>query len=99
LVQALAHSNLAWQESETVEILGSYKKLMLAGVGLDDMDVRLVLTNGTAKAQIAPKAICKTRKPLDAALKTPRALWEFQGFRLNYGCKVPGFKHDAYPNH
>ena len=99
LVQALAHSNLAWRESETVELLGSYKKLTLAGVGLDNMEALVVLSNGTAKAQIAPKAICKTLKPLDAALKTPRALWESQGFRLNYGCKVPGFKHDAYPDH
>jgi hypothetical protein len=99
LVQTLTHSNLAWQESETVETLGSYKKLSLDGVGLDDMDVRVVLSNGTTKAQIAPKAICKNLKALNSALKTPRAIWEFQGFRLNYGCKVPRFKPDAYPDH
>jgi hypothetical protein len=63
-VQALTHSNLAWQESEMVEPLGSYKKLTLAGVGLDNMEALVVLSNGTAKAQIAPKAICKTLKPL-----------------------------------
>ncbi len=96
LVQALARSNLAWQESETIELLGSYKKLDLAFIG---MEIFVGNSKGTARARVVPKAICKTLKPLDAALKTPRALWEFQGFRLNYGCKVPGFNHEAYPDH
>ena len=99
IVQALTRSGLGWKESETVEALGSYKDLTLAGIGLDTMEVRVVSSGGTAIAQISPKAICVTLKPLDAALKTPRALWEFQGFQLNYGCKVPGFKPDAYPDH
>jgi hypothetical protein len=95
LVQSLTRSGLGWQESETVEVLGSYKKLPVS----DDMEILVVFSNRTAKAQIAPKTICRTLRPLDAALKTPRALWEFQGFRLNYGCKVPGYKPDAYPDH
>ncbi len=92
-------ADLAWHESETVEALGSYKKLGVAGTGLDTMEIFVGSSKGTARAKVLPKAICKTLKPLDAALKTPRALWEFQGFRLNYGCKVPGFKYDAYPDH
>jgi hypothetical protein len=96
LVNGLIRSGLGWQESETVDVLGLYKDLTLAGIGLDTMDVRLVSLKGTAKAEISPKAICMILKPLDAALKTPRALWEFQGFRLGYGCKVPGFKYGAY---
>jgi hypothetical protein len=99
LARLLAHSGLGWQESETVEVLGSYKKLGLSGIGLDTMDVRFVSSRGTARAEISPKAICMILKPLDAALKTPRALWEFQRFRLNYNCRVPGFKSDAYPDH
>jgi hypothetical protein len=94
LVRLLAHSGLRWQESETVEVFGSYKKLALAGVGLDAMDVRVVTSRGTAKAEVSPKDIC-TLKPLDAALKGPRILCEFQAFRINYGCKVPGFKYGA----
>jgi hypothetical protein len=96
LVQSLAHSGLEWHESETVEVFGLSKKLTLAGVGLDTMDVRVVTSGGTAKAEVSPKAICTILKPLDAALKWPRILWEFQGFRINYGCKVPGFKYGAY---
>jgi hypothetical protein len=99
LARALSRSGLGWQASDTVEALGSYKELPLAGIGLDTMDVRLVSSRGTSKAQISPKAICTILKPLDVALKTPRALWEFQGYRLNYGCKVSGFKYDAYPDH
>jgi hypothetical protein len=96
LVNGLIRSGLGWQESETVDVLGLYKDLTLAGIGLDTMDVRLVSSRGTAKAEISPKTICTILKPLDAALKTPRALWEFQGFRLGYGCKVSGFKYGAY---
>lgn len=99
LAHLLAHSGLGWQESETVEVLGSCKKLGLNGIGLDTMDVRFVSSRGTATAEFSPKVICMILKPLDSALKTPRALWEFQRFRLNYNCKVPGFKPDAYPDH
>lgn len=95
VVQGLKRSDIVWQESGDIVTLGSYKKLPL----FDDMEILVANSMGTAKARIAPKAICRTLKPLDAALKTPRALWEFQGFRLNYGCKVPGFKPDAYPDH
>jgi hypothetical protein len=94
-VQRLVHTDLAWQESKTPEALGPYKELPVS----DEMEILVAFSNETAKAQITPKTICKVLKPLDAALETPRALWEFQGFRLNYGCKVPGFKPDAYPDH
>jgi len=94
LMQGLAHSDMAWQESEKVETLGSYKKLDIT----DDMAITAVSSKGTARASLTPKKICKTLKLLDSALKTPRALWEFQGFRLNYGCKVPGFRYGAYPD-
>jgi len=95
LMQELAHSDLSWQESEKVEVLGSFKKLEIT----DNMEITVVSSKGTARATLNPKEICKTLMPLDSGLKTPRALWEFQGFRLNYGCKVPRFKYDAYPDH
>lgn len=53
--------------------------------------------NGTAKALIASDKICETLASLDGALLTPRALGEFQGFRLQYHCRVPNFNLDAYP--
>jgi hypothetical protein len=95
LIQRLASARLAWQESGDIVTLGSYKKLPL----FDDMELLVTSSKGTATTKVAPKSICETFEPLDGALRTPRALWEFQGFRLNYGCKVPGFKYDAYPDH
>jgi len=99
LAQKLAKTDLEWQESETAVALGSYKKLVGAGIGVDAMEILVVGSNETARAKVPPKAICKTLKPLDASLRTPRALWEFQRFQVNYGCKVPGFKPNAYPDH
>jgi len=95
LMQALSHLRLSWQESARVELLESFRKLKIT----DTMVITAVSSDGRAIANLNPKKICETFKPLDSALKTPRALWEFQGFRLNYGCKVPGFEHDAYPDH
>ena len=95
LLDKLAQADLTWQESEKVEALGSYKTIE----DRNDMEVFVTCSKGTARALIAPKAICKSLTPLDDALKTPRALWELQIFRLNYNCKVPGFPYDAYPDH
>jgi hypothetical protein len=95
LMQDFATSDLSWQESEKVEALGSFRELEIS----DSLVITVTSSKGTAEASLNPKEICKTLKPLDSALKTPRALWEFQGFRLNYGCKVPGFVFDAYQDH
>lgn len=96
LIEGLSHSDLSWQESEKVEALGGYRGLR---DGSESMEILVVCSKGTARANLDPKKICKTLAPLDAALKAPRALWEFQGFRLNYGCKIPGFKYGEYPDH
>jgi hypothetical protein len=95
LLPALAHSGLLWREAGTVEILGSFRLLQPAA----DMDITIVSSHGTARAALDPKKVCNTLRPLDSALKTPRALWEFQLFRTAYGCKVPRFNYDAYPDH
>lgn len=95
MVQSLKRASLVWEESGDIVTLGSYKKLPL----FNDMEILVANSVGTAKTRIAPKTICRTLKPLDAALKTPRALWELQRFRFNYGCKVPGFEPDAFPDH
>ncbi|MHB8486278.1 MAG: hypothetical protein ACYDCM_11225 [Candidatus Acidiferrales bacterium] len=95
LIQKLAHSDASWQESEKVEALGSFKQLRSS----DSMEILIVCSKGTTRAKVDPKTICETLKLLDSALKTPRALWEFQLFRQGYGCHVPGFNPDAYPDH
>lgn len=94
LIRELAHSNLSWQESEKIETLGSFKQLQIT----DSMEIVIVTSKGTAKAQVRPTRICETLGPLDSALTTKRSLWEFQAFRIDYGCKIPGFKYGAYPD-
>src|SRR5260370_4583671 len=47
LVQALARSNLAWPDSVTIELLGSYKKLDLAFIG---MEIFVGNSNSTPRA-------------------------------------------------
>lgn len=99
VLKGLANVNLQWQESDTVQPLGPYKKVPTSEAGFSRMVISIVDSKGTARAILAPNRICQTFKPLDSALRTPRALWEFQGFRVNYGCKVPGFKYGEYEDH
>jgi hypothetical protein len=96
LTQGLGHSDLSWQESEKVEPLGPFKQLP---PWADRMEILEVRSRGMAKTSLDPKTICETLQPLDSALKSPRALWEFRGFRVNYGCRVSRFNADAYPDH
>jgi hypothetical protein len=93
LLPAVTHLRLLWRQAEIVEVLGSSRVLGLAIT----MDITIVSSHGTARAALGPKNICAALSPMDSALKSPRALWEFQLFRLGYGCKVPGFDYDAYP--
>ncbi len=96
LMQGLARSGLLWRQSEKVEVLRSFK---VEPPWVEHLEITVVSSKGTARASLDPKNICETLKRLDSALKTPRALWEFQRLRLNYDCKVPGFIYDAYPDH
>jgi hypothetical protein len=94
LITDLAHLSLRWDESAQVETLETYKTIHSYGYG---MSIKVLSGKGTAKATIEHDKICETLAPLDGALLTPRALWEFQGFRLQYHCRVPSYNPDAYP--
>jgi hypothetical protein len=94
LISDLVHSSLRWDESTKVEGLETYKSIHSYGYG---MGVKVLSAKGTAKAVIEPGRICETLSSLDGALLAPRALWEFQGFRLQYHCRVPSYNPDAYP--
>jgi hypothetical protein len=95
LMGRMAHLSLQWDQSPTIESLETYKTIHSYGYG---MGVKVLSANGTAKSLIAHDKICETLAQLDGALLTPRALWEFQGFRLQYHCRVPGYNPDAYPD-
>jgi hypothetical protein len=87
----------AMGQSATIESLETYKTIHSYGCG---MGIKVSVANGTAKSLIAPDNICETLAPFDGALLTPRALWEFQGFRLQYHCRVPrGRKLALWPRY
>ena len=94
LMLKLARLPLHWSVSEQREALETYANIHSYG----GMGIKVLSANETAKATIAPDKICETLGTLDGALRTRRALWEFQFFRLQYRCQVPNFNFDAYPD-
>jgi len=95
LFAALSAEPLSWDESPKVEELEISKTIRNDGRG---MDIKILSSGGTAKSAIPPKQMCETLAKLDAVLRTPRALWEFQFFRQQPGfdCPVPNFDPRAY---
>lgn len=51
------------------------------------------------EAHLNPAKLCQVMQRLDGSFSQKRALWEFQLFRVGYGCVVPGFKRDEFPEH
>ncbi|MBZ5597922.1 MAG: hypothetical protein LAN83_06330 [Acidobacteriia bacterium] len=94
LMTALSAANLSWDESAKIEGLETYKNIH----SYRGMGVKVLSANETAKTTIAADKICETLAPLDAALQTPRALWEFQLFRTQYHCQVSNSNPKAYPD-
>lgn len=94
MLRGLAQSGAFFNVSSKVEPLGTPHSLFREPFPLH---ILVVSSRGTAKAKVYPAKICSTLASLDSALKTPRALWEFQALRIGYKCNVPGFNWDAYP--
>ena len=96
LLQGLKSMELSWKESKKQTEFGDATKILPVFYGLS---VVVVSSRGTAESGIDLGKICEDLAPLDSTLTTPRALWEFQVFRAEYNCKVPGLDGQAYPDH
>lgn len=94
-IRGLSRLNLSWHGSNKVQ----KPEKIPPGEMTNKMEITVFSTAGTYRAFLDPRKICKTLAPLDAALKESRARWEFQLFRINYGCTVYGFNRDAYMQH
>jgi hypothetical protein len=94
LFAALSAEPLSWEESAKIEELETPKTIR----GDGRMDIKILSSGGTAKSGIPPKQMCETLAKLDATLRMPRALWEFQYFRFQFDCPVPNFDPKAYPD-
>jgi hypothetical protein len=95
LIRLLDHSDLSWRKSKQVEIPKAPSFSETTG----KLEIKVFSSDGTALSLSKPDNLCQTLAPLDAALKQPRARWEFQLFRVDYHCQVPGFNRNAYPEH
>jgi hypothetical protein len=94
-MQGLQKMGLSWKESKERVEFGDATKIPPVYA----MVIVAISSGGTAEAGFDPAKICENLAPLDAALSTPRALWEFQLFRSEYKCRVPGLDGQAYPDH
>jgi hypothetical protein len=88
----LAKQQFKWEDTTVVVQPERWDKLTFHGA----MAVKLFNAHGTSETTIKSRKICQTLESLDKAIQTPRALWEFQFYRMGFGCKVPGFNSDAY---
>ena len=80
------------QQTTGVEVLGDWQMIPVT----EAMDVVIIFSKGAARGVIQNENICETLASLDSPIKTPRAHWEFQRFRIYYGCRVPGFDDAKY---
>jgi len=94
-LQGLKRMGPSWKESKKRVQFGNDGRWLPN----DAMVIVAVAQRGTAEARVDPAAICKKLAPLDSALSTPRARWEFQEFRTQYKCVVPGSNREAYLDH
>jgi hypothetical protein len=97
LKQGLAELVLRWPWKQSREVMAFGDAMSIPAVGA--MVIIVVSSQGTAEGGLDSTRICNTLAPLDSALRTPRALWEFQLFRDEYKCDVPGLNGQAFPDH
>jgi hypothetical protein len=93
LIERLTSLKLDWRRSKRIARPPTVDHYVIR----DKMDITVFFATGTEDALLDPQSICSSLEPLDSALKTPRALWEFQFFRFQYHCQIRGFKPGAYP--
>ena len=94
LEQIISQVPLQWCISDKVGPLEKSVDLHSA----NGMALRIASSAGTLDSVIDPGHICSTLESFDSSIKTERALWEFQLYRIGYHCIVPHFKSDAYPD-
>jgi hypothetical protein len=93
MTEGLAQLNLVWKESKKIE---RFKPFTVFDEPSVNAEIEVVGSTGTAKARLNGSRICEELGPLDSGLQTRRALLEFQEFRSETGCNVPGFNHLEY---
>ncbi len=92
LVAAIIKSvNMPIQTNHS-EVLGAFEFLP----EMREMDVVIIYSKGAARGSIAPKDICTKLSLLNSTVKSPRAKWQFELFRVHYACHVHDFDSLKY---
>lgn len=95
LIQGLKHTGLTWKQSTSAKLVSPIPTREMT----DRMEISIFFTDHPTQAHVSPSELCQTLSGLDKVFIQARALWEFQLFRVEYSCTVPGFNRDAFPQH
>lgn len=93
LMDGLKALDLRWVDSKGREAFKDAQKR--TGTGF--LDITVVSHDGTSKSYIRIARMCEELSQLDSAMPTPRILWQFQLFRVDNGCHVPGYNNSVIP--
>jgi hypothetical protein len=92
VIAALSNSELIWERSQKPKRVEPPLDEEL----IDRMKITVFFSDRTFEAYVQPDKMCQALSELDFAFSQPGALWEFQLFRVQYGCQVQGFNRKAY---
>lgn len=93
LIDGLKALDLRWVDFKGREVFKSLFKRTDDGF----LDITVVSSKATSKSHIRIARMCNELSRLDSAMPTPRILWQFQNFRVDKGCRVPGFNNNVIP--
>ena len=94
LVHRLENDHLKWQVSSAASPIEPFEKIAPS----QNLFITIYSSNGMATSSLSPNEFCKILSEANETIESKRAHWEFEYFRRGSGCKVAGYKADAYPN-
>ena len=77
--------------------VSSKREPILMGGTTDGLAVTVLASKKTYKTYIRVTRICDELSPFDALMPTEEIRWDFQSFRADFGCKIPGFINPHSP--
>jgi len=93
LIDGLKALDLSWVDSRGRE--GFINGLKRRDSGF--LDITVVSSKATSKTHIRIARMCDQLARLDPSMPSPRILWQFQLFRVDNGCDVPGYNNSIIP--
>jgi hypothetical protein len=91
LTKGLLDLNLRWQESEVpVSLVFDLRPESMPPPG--HMQIIVTSSDRSAIAEHPLERLCTSLATLDRSFHSERIRWEFQRYRFNLGCDVPGFE-------